>query len=155
MFSIAVIFPPKITWLGSHWSKGNLTPHRNWRKGNASREEQLCMCLRSKLTNRFWYEFWRLKKDERPPLPALPTAGAGNRRGLGGNASGGGHPPRQPRGRSRESRGDEWRPEELGGEHSSAPGPVKSDSCRSRGSNLGSVTSSEHLAQPRCAWSSR
>ena len=30
----------------------------------ARREEQLCICLRSKLTNRFWYEFWRLKKDE-------------------------------------------------------------------------------------------
>ena len=111
-------------------------------------------------TRSYWLSRWTfvlhfLLRSQLPPLPALPTAGAGNRRGLGGNASGGGHPPPQPRGRSRESRGDKWRPEELGGEHSSAPGPVKSDSRRSRGSNLGSVTSSEHLAQPRCAWSSR
>lgn len=94
-----------------------------------------------------------------PPVSAPsappPTAGAGNRRGLGGNAGGGSHPPPQPQGPGTESRGDEWRPEELGGEHSSASGPVKSNSCRSRGSNLSSVTSSEHLAQPRCARSSR
>lgn len=64
MFSIAVTFPPKITGLGSRWSKGNLTTHRNWRQDNASREEQLYFCLSNNPTNRFWYEFWRHKENE-------------------------------------------------------------------------------------------